>query len=101
MNITVVGAGNSGLATAAHLSKEGGHSVTLWNRSKETIELLMKSKEIHCEGGVIEGTYAIDQVTADIGVAVRDPDLILITTPANAHRGLAEAIAKHIKKNQP
>ncbi len=51
MNITVVGAGNSGLATAAHLSKEGGHSVTLWNRSKETIELLMKSKEIHCEGG--------------------------------------------------
>ncbi len=61
----------------------------------------MKSKEIHCEGGVIEGTYAIDQVTADIGVAVRDPDLILITTPANAHRGgLAEAIAKHIK-NQP
>ncbi len=97
MNITVVGAGNSGLATAAHLSKEG-HSVTLWNRSKETIELLMKSKEIHCEG-VIEGTYAIDQVTADIGVAVRDPDLILITTPANAHRGLAEAIAKHIKKS--
>ncbi len=36
---------------------------------------------------MIEGTYAIDQVTADIGVAVRDPDLILITTPANAHRG--------------
>jgi len=32
MKITVIGAGNSGLAMAAHLAMEG-YSVRLWNRS--------------------------------------------------------------------
>ena len=36
MNITVIGAGNSGLAMAAHLSLNY-NCVTLWNRSRETI----------------------------------------------------------------
>ena len=95
MNITVMGAGNSGLATAAHLSMEG-HSVTLWNRSEETIKELLETKTIHCEG-VIEGSCTIHAVTADIEVAVSDPDLILITTPATAHRELAELIQEYQK----
>jgi len=97
MNITVMGAGNSGLATAAHLSMEG-HSVTLWNRSEETIKELLETKTIHCEG-VIEGSCTIHAVTADIEVAVSDPDLILITTPATAHRELAELIGRYIKRS--
>lgn len=96
MNVTVIGAGNLGLAMAAHLSK-CGNTVTLWNRSRKTIEKLMKTRTIHCQG-VIEGPVKIGQVTDDIKEAVKDPDVILITTPANSHRYLAEIIGKNIRK---
>ncbi len=96
MNVTVVGAGNLGLAMAAHLSK-CGNNVTLWNRSKATIQKLMKTRTIYCQG-VLDGPVSIAQVTDDIRQAVKDPDVIFITTPANSHRWLAEIIGKHIRK---
>ena len=49
MKVTVIGAGNSGIAMAAHLSKEG-NEVTLWNRSRANISKLMKTHLIHCAG---------------------------------------------------
>lgn len=96
MKITIIGAGNSGLAMAAHLSTEG-HQVTLWNRTKKTIAKLMKTHTIYSKG-VVEGEVKIYQVTDDIRQALFDPELILITTPANSHKDLAKKIAKHIKK---
>src|SRR5690554_2545250 len=96
MNITVIGAGNSGLAMAAHLSKEG-NNVTLWNRTSSTIAKLMKNRIIYCHG-IIEGKIIIDLVTDDIRKAVEKSDVILITTPANAHRDLAELIARNIRR---
>ena len=96
MNVTVIGAGNLGLAMAAHLSKYG-NSVTLWNRSRSTIEKLIKSHTIYCQG-VIEGPVGLKKVTDHIREAVEDPDVIFITTPANSHRYLAELIGKHIRK---
>lgn len=96
MNITVIGAGNSGLAMAAHLSKEN-HKVTLWNRSKDNISKLMETHTIICKG-VIDGKVKINLITDDIEKAIEDPDIILITTPANSHKELAEQIAKNIKR---
>lgn len=99
MNVTVIGAGNSGLAMAAHLSQEG-HNVTLWNRSKRTISGLMKTRRIRCHG-VIEGEFEVGLVTDDIRLALTDPDLILVTTPANSHKELAELVAKNSKIECP
>jgi opine dehydrogenase len=96
MNVTVVGAGNTGLAMAAHLSQEG-NNVILWNRSRETISKLKETQTIHCEG-VIQGKVRIPLVTDDLKSALQNPDLILITTPANSHSELAELIAKNIKR---
>lgn len=96
MKITVIGAGNSGLAMAAHLSSEG-HKVTLWNRSRSTIEKLIKTHIIYCDG-MIKGEINIDLVTDDIKKAVEDPDLILVTTPANSHKDIAKNIAENINK---
>ena len=45
MNITVIGAGNSGLAMAGHLGQEG-HNVVLWNRSESTVAKLKETKKI-------------------------------------------------------
>ncbi len=96
MNVTVIGAGNSGLAMAAHLSKEG-NKVTLWNRSRSTISKLIETHIIYCEG-VIQGAINIDLVTDNIKIALKTPDIILITTPANCHKELAELIAVNIEK---
>jgi opine dehydrogenase len=96
MIVTVIGAGNSGLAMAAHLS-QAGHRVNLWNRSRTTITRLMETHLIYCEG-VIHGAVAIDLVTDNIKEALENSDIVLITTPANSHKELAELIAGNITR---
>ena len=97
MKATVIGAGNSGLAMAAYLSR-GGNSVTLWNRTGSTISRICSTHVIHCEGE-IQGDIRIDTITDDIRLALKDPDIVLVTTPANSHRELAELIAGNIRKS--
>jgi opine dehydrogenase len=97
MKVTVIGAGNSGVAMAAHLSAEG-NQVTLWNRSRSSIERLMKTHVIRCEG-VINGNIPVYCITNDINIALKDPDIILITTPANAHKELAELVGNNLNKS--
>lgn len=96
MNITVIGAGNSGLAMAAHLSSEG-YNITLWNRSRSTIEKLISTHTIHCEG-ILEDEVKIGLVTDDIKDALKDPDIILVTTPANSHKDIAKLIGENIRR---
>lgn len=96
MNTTVIGAGNSGLGMAAHLSA-AGNKVTLWNRSVANIKELIETHTIKCEG-IIQGDIKIDLVTDDIKQAIANTDIILVTTPASSHREIAEHIAKHISK---
>ena len=91
MKVTVIGAGNSGLAMAAHISQVG-HQVTLWNRTRAAIAKLIEQPLIHSDG-VISGHIPFHRATADIRFALEDPDLVLITTPAYAHKDLAELIA--------
>jgi opine dehydrogenase len=96
MNVTIIGAGNSGLAMAAHLSKEGNR-VTLWNRTRSNIAKLIDTKEIN-RSGLIDGKIKVDCVTDDIEKAIEAADVIMVTTPANSHKEIAEEIARIIKK---
>jgi len=96
MNVTIIGAGNTGLAMAVHAAKYG-ENVTLWNRSESTISNLKDSRVLHSDG-VIEGDYEIDLVTTDMKEALKDPDAILITTPAFSHAELAKSIAENIER---
>src|SRR5690554_7414131 len=91
MNITIIGAGNTGLAMAAH-SVEQGHRVTLWNRLEETISPLIETPIIYSKGAV-EGEFVLEKATTDWEEALEDPDLIIVTTPSYAHKSLAEQIA--------
>ncbi|MEN2776307.1 NAD/NADP octopine/nopaline dehydrogenase family protein [Acetivibrio clariflavus] len=96
MNVTIIGAGNSGLAMAAHLSAEGNR-VTIWNRTLSNIEKLKKSNTIKCEG-IINGSIKVNRVTNDMQEAVDGADVILVTTPANSHKEIALQMADAIKK---
>jgi opine dehydrogenase len=95
MKITVIGAGNSGLAMAAHLI-QNGHSVTLWNRTYEHFGILAKTRIIHSTG-IVTGDFLVDVITSDMRIALIDPEIVFVTTPASSHRDIAEAIGKNAK----
>ena len=99
MRVTVIGAGNSGLAMSAHLSL-CGEEVRLWNRSKATISTLLESKTIQMHG-VYEGPVRLHTVTNDIYQALDGTELVLITTPASAHAGLARMLSTALKESVP
>ncbi|MDD1677820.1 MAG: NAD/NADP octopine/nopaline dehydrogenase family protein, partial [Methanomicrobiales archaeon] len=96
-DITIIGAGNSGLAMAAHLSYLR-NNICLWNRTPENIRDLLSSPCITSDG-VVAGKIPIDTVTSDISIAGQYSDTILVATPANSHRDIAKKISPHLKDN--
>ncbi len=96
--IAVLGAGNSGLAMAAHL-KLLGEEVRLWNRSKRNIQELMMDRKIRMTGE-IEGDVILDCVTTDLGIAIQECEWIMVTMPATAHGDIARRLAPLVKPEQ-
>lgn len=99
MRVTVIGAGNSGLAMSAHLSYHDV-KVSLWNRSEDTISLLKKTHTINVSG-IINGPVEIDKVTNDIEEALEGSELVLVTTPASSHSFLGKLLARNMKRSIP
>lgn len=99
MTVAVIGAGNSGLAMAAHLSKLGCE-VHLWNRTKKNIEQIIRSKVIFCDGiGIGEALLA--NATDNLAEAIDDAAVIMITTPADSFEDIGRLLAKNMRKNVP
>lgn len=94
----VIGAGNGGIAMAGYLAMKG-FSVNLYNRTAEKIYPLMKEKTIHLTGE-LEGFGRLNRVTADIGDAVTDVDIIMVTVPAVGHYDIAKEMAPYLKDGQ-
>ena len=99
MKVTVIGAGNGGLAIASHLALKG-HAVYLYSIFKEELEPIIKKGGIELEGVEEKGFAILDKVTNDIRLAIDSADLIMIVTPANAHAKIARDCAPYLKDNQ-
>jgi opine dehydrogenase len=98
IKFAVVGAGNSGCAMAAHLALMG-FKVNLYNRSEYRLKDIKKTGGIHLEGAV-SGFGRLDKITTDIEEAIRDVDIIMITTPATGHRNVAKMAAPFLQEDQ-
>ena len=92
--ITVIGAGGSGLATAGHLALTG-HRVRLWNRSEDAIARIAKSGTLSCTGA-IEGEARLELATTDMERAAVGSRLMMVTTPASAHVEIARSMAPFV-----
>ncbi len=99
MKATIIGAGNTGLAMAAHLAF-AGNDVYIYDNDPDTVDLLEESKSIRCSG-VLQGSVSIRGATGDISLAVEDSDMIIIMTPAFAHKELAILLGKNLKREIP
>jgi len=94
MKVAIIGAGNSGLAMAAHLSFSG-HKIYLWNRSGENIEELREKKKI-TSMGVLVGEFPLEMVTNDMAEVLKEAKVVFVTTPATSHGGLARTMAPYL-----
>jgi len=95
MRVAIIGAGNSGLAMAAHLTFTGNR-ISLWNRSEDTISELMKTKKVESTG-VLVGEFQLEQVTTVMEDVLACAKVVLVTTPATSHQGLARIMAPYLQ----
>ena len=97
---TVIGAGHGGKAMAADLAAKG-FAVILYNRSVERIsEIAMCGTiDLEYENG-ISRCCRLASVTSDIGEALEEADVIMVVTPASAHRDIAQSCAPHLHSGQ-
>ena len=98
MKIAVIGAGNGGQAIAAYLSILGCE-VNLYDRNKQKI------LELRAKGGItlqgkLSGFGKIDNFTTNVGEAVKDADIVMVTTIANVHQQIAKQIALDMHDGQ-
>jgi len=98
MRFCVIGAGNGGRAFAAYLSSKG-YCVNLYNRSYSRICDIKKKGGIKVKGK-LKGFFPIDLITQNLNLAVKDVDIILIVTPASAHKSIAKNIAHFLTSDQ-
>lgn len=98
VRFAVIGGGNGGLAMAGYLAHKG-FSVNLYNRTQARIQGLIDNPTIDLTGSV-EGSGTLNKVTCNLEEAIRDTDIIMITTPATGHYNLARLMAPHLEEGQ-
>lgn len=97
-NIAILGAGNGGQTMSAHLSWMGFH-VRLYDKDSHRIHKLKERERIELTGALnLEANVAL--ITDNLDETIKDAELIMITTTANAHRPLAKELAKLLTDGQ-
>ena len=98
MKVAVLGAGNGGQAMAAYLALKGA-KVNLYNRSPDRYAAIKEIGGIKLSG-LCNGFGKLNTVTNRIELAIQDTDLIMVVTPAVAHRFLARKMAPYLRDGQ-
>lgn len=97
MRFTVLGAGNAGQTFAAVL-KIRGFDVKLWNRTSKTLDQIKRNRGVKVQG--IESGFAKVSASTDIQSVIQDADIIMVATPASAHRDLANLCGSLLQDDQ-
>lgn len=94
MKITVIGAGNGGLAMAGDLAKR--FKVNLYSPFAKEIKSIT---EVILEGK-INGSGKLSLVTTNIERAIQGAEIIMVVVPAFAHGPIAEECAPYLQNGQ-
>jgi opine dehydrogenase len=99
--VAVFGSGNGGLTFAGDLAL-AGHIINLCElpRFKESIDPLIESGGIEMAGVARTGFAKLNNVTTNVGEAIKGVDVVIIAVPAYGHRAFAEAIAPYVEDGQ-
>lgn len=99
MNVTVIGAGSWGTATAIQLANNG-HKVTLWARRGELAERINITgiNEDYLSGVELPNTVCS---ISSIEIAVAQADAIVLATPSKAVRATCEELKAFYQEHTP
>lgn len=100
--VTILGAGSSGMATAAYLTM-AGCSVTLCDTPEQAIDfgVIQKQGGIILRGGSGQtGCSLPDKLTNDFEEALAEAECVLVCTSASRHKEIAQRIAPLAKPGQ-
>jgi len=97
MNVAVLGGSHGAFATAADLAL-AGHRVRLWRRRPEDLAALAKGITLTADQR--QGPARLDKLTADLGEAVRDADVVIAPLPAPTHEDLGRRLAGVLTERQ-
>jgi opine dehydrogenase len=96
----IIGAGNAGLAMAAHL-KRLGVEVSLYDVVEAQLAPLAATDNvITITGAELVGESKIDLVTTNLTEAIAGAELIICVTPAHVHKFVAQDLANHLVSGQ-
>lgn len=94
----VLGAGNGGLAMAAHLVLKG-YEVNLFNRSQSRLNPVIARGGIEVNGEVM-GFAPISVATTNPEEAIKGADVLMVVVPANGHEFIARKVAPYLEDGQ-
>jgi opine dehydrogenase len=98
-SVAVLGAGNGGCAIAVDLCRRG-IDVRLSSRSEGRLAPLQECGGIEYTGALGEGFVPIHMISTNVGDVIEGVDLIVISTPTNAHAWYAEALKPYLRDGQ-
>ena len=98
LSVSVIGAGNGGVAMAGYLAMIG-YKVNLYNRTLENILDLIRNPIISLTGEKT-GTGVLNKVTNVMEEAIEGSDIIMVTVPAMGHFQMAREMAPYLKDGQ-
>lgn len=103
MKITIIGAGNAGLAHAAMIAKRG-HLVTIVKTTRlmheDSFDTVCRTKQIEYEMGDEGGVVGIEEATRDLPIAISKADIVILLTQSAAHENLSDLISPHLRRGQ-
>jgi len=99
----VLGAGNGGMAMAAHLALRG-FRVNLYNRTPERLRPIQQAggiKAISHDGDDLpRGRAQLGVVSSDPAEALAEVDILMVAVPATGHTFMAEQCAPQLRDGQ-
>lgn len=98
VRVAVLGAGHAGRGLASYLSIYG-IDVSIYNRTFRNVKRISERRGIDVHG-LIEAFAPIPLVTDDMGAAIADRDILIITVPAQAHPFFARTLGPHLESGQ-
>ncbi len=96
MRIAVLGAGHGGTTMAAHLSGMG-HSVRLYDKFFPAVEGIAAARSVSLKGALGESRAVLDYAGTDLREAAAGAEIVMVVTPAFAHRDIAENLAPFLR----
>jgi opine dehydrogenase len=99
--ISIMGAGNGGVATAAHLALRG-LPATLFDlpQFEGVLAPIRQAGALRLSGVLGEATVPLSRVTTDVREAVEGADVIVVAVPAFAQESFARAMAPYLSGGQ-